>query len=127
MNPAIPRSAVFRDRRRIDEVAEVTPGLPIPTLTPALAVFDYRHVVHAADAREATGCALAILAYALGVTFGQPKTETAGDFTPRYVREAVLLPSGYRVVVISRVPRDDELDGADEDAAAEVPQFAGAA
>lgn len=113
----IPRSAVFRDRRRVDDIAEVTPGLPVPTLTAARATFDYRHVVHAEDAREAVSCAAEILGHAFGIGTFAERTEMAGDDTPRHILEA-LLPSGLTLVIVSRVTVD--LDSPAERELAEV-------
>lgn len=91
----------FADARRILDVTEVTPGLPLPRISPARASFDYRHVVRAEDAREAVTRAAAILGCAFGTGFAE-RTETGGDGTPRYLLEA-LLPSGLTLVIISRL------------------------
>jgi hypothetical protein len=122
MTGSIPRSAIFADRRRIDDIAESTPGLPVPALTAALAVFDYRSISHAEVAREAVAHAVTALSDALDVTFSPAKEETAGDFTPRYVREA-WLASGLKVVIISRVDTAGDGDGT----GAQVPELASVA
>ena len=109
---------------RIDDIlalyclVKITPGLPVPTTSPARAVFDYRHFVHDPEAREFTARAAGILARIFGIPFGE-RTETAGDGTPRYLLEA-LLPSGLTLVIISRVSQT-----ADEPA--DAPELAGVA
>ena len=113
MTGSIPRSAIFADRRRVDDIADSTPGLPVPALTAALAVFDYRSIPHAEVAREAVAHAVAALSDALGVTFSPPREEIAGDFAPRYLREA-WLASGLKVVIISRVSLADGQDEHDD-------------
>jgi hypothetical protein len=116
-----PHATWFQDARRIIDITEKTPGLPIPHISPARASFDYRHIVHAEAARESVTRAAADLGEAFKVTFS-PRTETAGDGTPRYLLEALLL-SGITLVIISRVDAADEGD----DAGARVPELAGVA
>jgi len=100
---------------RPDKIADIiklyrlvreTPGLPMPHADAARASLDYRHVVHAEDAREAVSCAAGVLAFVFRVTFGETQA-TAGDGTPRYLLEA-LLPSGLTLVIISRVTQAGE-------------------
>jgi hypothetical protein len=91
----------FDDAHRILDIGRVTPGLPKPHILPAIASFDYRHVVHAEDAREAVTAAVAALSEAFTVTFTE-RPELAGDGTPRYLLQAHL-PSGLPLTVISRV------------------------
>jgi hypothetical protein len=96
-----PRPTWFDDAHKIIDVTRETPGLPLPSIFPARASFDYRHIVHAEAARESVACAVAALGGKFGVRFS-PRTETAGDGTPRYLLEALLL-SGLTLVIISRV------------------------
>lgn len=105
-----PRKGVFRDVHAIYDLVEITPGLPWPTTSPARAVFDYRHVVHAEDAREAVDCAAAVLTFTFAAEFGPERTEVNGADGPRYLLEA-LLPSGLTLVIISRVSLADEPAG----------------
>jgi hypothetical protein len=105
MNDPKPHPTWFDDVHRIVDVTRQTPGLPIPTISPARVTFDYRGITHAEVAREAVGHATADLGDAFKVTF-TPRTETAGDDTPRYLLEALLL-SGLTIVIISRVELAD--------------------
>ena len=110
-----PRQGVFRDIHAIYDLAEAVPGMPVPDVHPARAVFDYRYLRHAGTAREAVACAVALLSAAFGVTF-TPGTVPAGDGTPRYLMEA-RLPSGLTAVVISRFEHTPVLDlGAQDEA-----------
>ena len=90
----------FRDARRVIDVAEVTPGLSIPTISSTRAVFDYRRITHAADAAEAVASAETILSYALAVTF-TPRTAMAGDDTERYILEG-FMASGLAVDIVAK-------------------------
>jgi hypothetical protein len=101
MNDLKPRATWFDDAHQIIDVTRERPGLPIPTISPARATFDYRHITHSEVARESVARAVAVLGEAFGVTF-TPGTGTAGDDTPRYLLEA-FLPSGLTLVIISRV------------------------
>ena len=107
MNDPKPHATWFDDAHRIIDVTRERPGLPIPTISPARATFDYRPITHAEVARDSVARAVAVLGDAFSVTF-TPRTETAGDDTPRYLLEA-LLPSGLTLVIISRVgPAGDQ-------------------
>lgn len=111
-------AAWFADVRRVIDLTEVTPGLPLPTISPARATYDYRHVVHAEHAREAVSCAVAVLSYVFGVTFpAEPRIVTHGADGPQYLLEAAL-PSGLALVIISRISLA-------EDPAERVPELAG--
>ena len=115
MNDPKPHATWFDDAHRVIDVTRRSPGLPIPTISPARATFDYRHIVHADAALESVACAVAILAAAFGTMFAS-KAELAGDETPRYLLVA-LLPSGLTVVIISRVWYDLGAAADREDAA----------
>src|SRR5580704_9001187 len=84
MNDLKPRATWFDDAHQIIDVTRERPGLPIPTISPARATFDYRHITHSEVARESVARAVAVLGEAFGVTF-TPGTGTAGDDTPRYL------------------------------------------
>ena len=110
-----PHATWFDDAHDVIDVTRRSPGLPIPTISPARATFDYRHIVHADAARESVACAVTILAAAFGTMFAS-RAEMAGDDTPRYLLVA-LLPSGLTVVIISRVEYDLDAAADREDAA----------
>lgn len=119
-----PRAGVFRDIHALYDLVERVPGLPLPTVSPSRATFDYRHVVYATDAREAVRCAMGVLVYAFStrdfiLAFAAERTETAGDGTPRYVLDAVL-ESGLTVTLISRFAQGADVDERE-------PELAGAA
>ena len=90
----------WRDVRRIIDIAEVTPGLPIPSTSATRAVFDYRSITHATDTAEAVATAETILSYALHLTFVR-REALAGDDTVRYILEA-FTPSGLAVDIVAR-------------------------
>lgn len=119
------RPTWFDDAHKIIDVTRETPGLPLPSIFPARATFDYRYITHAEAAREAAREAVTHAAADLGnafkVTFSR-RTETAGDGTPRYLLEALLL-SGLTLVIISRV----DTAGEGDDTGAQVPELATAA
>jgi hypothetical protein len=120
LNDSKPHATWFDDAHSIIEVTRVTPGLPIPRIFPAMASFDYRHIVHAEAARKSVAFAADKLGEKFGVTF-TPRTEIAGDDTPRHLLEA-LLPSGLTLVIISRVEHV-----ADQDDREDAPQLASVA
>ena len=99
---------------RIDDIlalyclVKITPGLPMPTVHPARAVFDYRHIVHDGEAREFTARAVHNLLI-FGVPFGERPETDIGNGTPRYLLEA-LLPSGLTLVIVSRVSQTTDQD-----------------
>ena len=90
----------FRDVRRILDVAEVTPGLPLPRIYATRAAFHYNGITHHEDAAEAVALAKTILSYALDVTFVR-REATAGDDTPRYILTA-FMASGLAVDIVAR-------------------------
>jgi hypothetical protein len=98
----------FRDVRRILEVTEVTPGLPIPSIGSQQASFRFTAITHAADAAEAVAMAETILGYALNVTFAR-REAMAGDDTVRYILEA-FMPSGLAVDIVARAEHMAGLD-----------------
>ena len=86
--------------RRIWDIAQVTPGLSIPSISHARAVFDYRSITHAEQSAEAVATAETILSYALCLTF-ERRTAMAGDDTERYILEA-FMPSGLAVDIVAK-------------------------
>ena len=99
MNPP-EHTGWFRDIRRILEIVEVTPGLPIPNISKDRAAFRFTGITHAADAAEAVATAETILSYALHLTFVRADA-LAGDDTMRYIIEAPM-PSGLAVDIVAK-------------------------
>lgn len=110
----------FRDVRRVLDVTEVTPGLPLPFVSSDRATFYFTNIVHAGDAAEAVAAARTILSYALRVTF-IIRMAVAGDDTGRMVFEA-LMPSGLAVDIVAKA---EHMAGRDSVLAQ--PELAGAA
>ena len=74
----------WRDVRRIIDIAEVTPGLPIPSTSATRAVFDYRSITHATDTAEAVATAV------LGFKGTYPKSEQR-----KILRRGHSVPRGF--------------------------------
>ena len=100
MTDATGHAGYWDDIRRIWDLAQHTPGLPIPSITATRAVFDYRRITHAVDAAESVALAETILSYALDVTFAR-REALAGDDTMRYILEA-FMPSGLAVDIVAK-------------------------
>ena len=111
-NIPISRAAWSADVDRIRDITARTPALPEPTIAPARATFDYRHLAEAGIARASVAWAGAALAAEFGVTFTE-RAETAGDDTPRWLLEAKR-PGRLTLVIISRVQLDQGQDARDE-------------
>ena len=90
----------FADARRILDIAEVTPGLPFPSICATIASFNYTQVTHAQDAAEAVAMAETILSYALKLTFEPADIAPIGS-SDHYVLEAYL-PSGLKVAIVAK-------------------------
>ncbi len=90
----------FSDVRKILDVVEVTPGLPLPRINGERAAFHYNGITHARDTAEAVATTETILSYALCVTFVR-RTALAGDDTLRYILEA-FMPSGLAVDIVAK-------------------------
>jgi len=100
-DPTAPEhTGYWRDIRLIWDLAEHTPGLPVPSTCATRAVFDYRAVTHARDAAESVATAETILSYALHLTFVR-REALAGDDTLRYILEA-FMPSGLAVDIVAK-------------------------
>lgn len=100
--------AKYRDAHAILDIAE-TPGLPFPAITSTGAAFNFTHIVHAEDAREAVATAETILSYALKVEFEPRDTPRIGS-SDHYILSAWLVPSGLRVDIVAKA---GIFDGAD--------------
>src|SRR5882724_600199 len=90
----------FRDVRRVLEVTEVTPGLPLPSTSSERATFRFTAITHARDAAEAVAAAETILSYALMLTFERDDA-IAGDDTMRYILRG-FMPSGLAVDIVAK-------------------------
>jgi hypothetical protein len=98
MNDLNAHAGWFRDVRRILDITEVTPGLPLPSISRDRAVFFFVGAAHAEDAREAVRLAETILRSALLAVF-YPRRTQAGS-TRHYILTA-LLPSGLTVDIVA--------------------------
>ena len=98
----------FRDVRRLVDITEVTPGLPLPQISATVADFRFTNITHAPDAAEAVALAETVLSYALGVHFEPKDTPRIGS-SAHYVLEA-FMPSGLRVDIVAKA---GIFDGAD--------------
>lgn len=97
-DPTAPEHAGwFADVRRIIDVTETTPGIPLPFISSDRASFYFTAADDADDAREAIGTAETILGYALGVSF-TPGTLQAGVACFRTLE--ALLPSGLLLSLV---------------------------
>jgi hypothetical protein len=108
MNDPQGHAGWFRDVRRILDITEVTPGLPIPFISSDRASYYFTAITRAEDAAEAVRLAETVFAYALGVTFAPPVTEQTG--TTRRDLYCAILPSGLIVslVAVAGLPVDRE-------------------
>lgn len=101
--------AWFRDVRRILDVTEVTPGLPLPRVAPDRVTFFFVGITHRAEARQAMADAETILRYALLAPFAPRRTETG---SLRHYILTALLPSGLEVDLVAM---GEHFDGEDAD------------
>ena len=114
------RAGYLGDVRRVWDLIEITPGLPVPFISPDRAAFYFTNIVHPEDARQAVADAETVLSYAFGdVPFTHDRIEQAGS-TRRYVYEA-LLPSG---LVLALTVKAEHVEGSP---ASREHQLAGAA
>lgn len=90
----------FADARRVIDVAEVTPGLPLPAIGSTTAAFNYTGIAHPEDAAEAVAAAETILSYALDVTFEYKDTPRIGS-AAHYVL-AGFMKSGLEVDIVAK-------------------------
>jgi hypothetical protein len=89
----------FDDAHRIIEIAR-TPGLPIPQISGTQASFNFTHITHARDAREAVALAETILSYALKADF-EPRPVPQVGSSAHYILSAYM-GSGLRVDIVAR-------------------------
>lgn len=90
----------WQEVRLIWDLAEHTPGLPVPSISRDRAAFRFTAITHAPDAAEAVALAETILSYALHLTFAH-RAALAGDDTIRYILEA-FMPSGLAVDIVAK-------------------------
>ena len=88
----------FRDVRRILDITEVTPGIPLPHISKDRAVFFFAGICHAEDAVQMLRDAETILGYAFKVTF-TPRRTKAGS-TEHHILTA-MLPSGLMIDLVA--------------------------
>jgi hypothetical protein len=96
--PVTGHAGWFRDVRRLLDVVEVTPGLPIPYLDKHRAVFFFTGITHPAEATEAARCAEVILRSAFLAAFAPRVTEAHGV---RHDILTAMLPSGLMVDLVT--------------------------
>ena len=101
----------FADVRRLIDITEVTPGLPLPSFGSAQAAFHYTDITHAKDARDAVALAETVLSYALRTEFAPRDVPRVGS-AAHYILSAYM-PSGLRVDIVAKA---GIFDGADANA-----------
>ena len=97
--------AWFADARRIISVTEVTPGLPLPFISPDGARFYFTGIPRAEHARSATAEAERALSDAFGVTFDWREHQNGSTIHRLY--EAVL-PSGMVLSLVMRAEHAED-------------------
>jgi hypothetical protein len=97
----------FADARRILDVTEVTPGLPLPSIGATLAAFNFTGITHAREAAEAVALAETVLSYALKTDFTPRPVPRIGS-SAHYILSAYM-PSGLRVDIVARAGIFDSL------------------
>lgn len=100
MNDPGTHAAWFADVRRILDIAEVTPGIPLPFISSDRVSFYFTAITHADDAAEAVSAAETILGYALGVTFDPPEPTEGAGIPHRAIK--AYLPSGLLVALVAK-------------------------
>jgi hypothetical protein len=90
----------FRDVHRLLDVTQVTPGLPLPSVSKDVAAFHYTSITHAQDAAEAVTLAETVLSYALKVHFEPRRPDPVG--TAAYYILSAYMGSGLRVDIVAR-------------------------
>ena len=107
MNDPNEHAGWFRDVRRLLDITEVTPGLPLPRIGPDSATYFFVGVAHAKEARADVRQAETILRTAFLVNFA-PRWTQAGS-TRHYILTA-MLPSGLTVDIVALAQHFDEVD-----------------
>jgi hypothetical protein len=105
-------AAWFADVRRIIDITEVTPGLPLPRIAPDRAVYFFIAITHPADAQAAIRDAETILGYALDASFVTRRTR-AGS-TEHHILTAILR-SGLQVDLVALAEQIDAAPLGDRD------------
>lgn len=112
--------AWFRDVRRILDITEVTPGLPLPRIAPDRVTFFFVGITHGTDARQAMTEAETILRSALPVAFYPHRTQTG---SLRHYILTALMPSGLEVDLVAR---GEHYDGADTENSSDIRELVAA-
>jgi hypothetical protein len=89
----------FRDVHLLLDVTQVTPGLPLPSVSKDVAAFHYTAITHDRDAAEAVADAETVLSYALKVNFEPRRPDPVGS--ARYYILSAYMPSGLRVDIVA--------------------------
>lgn len=100
----------FADMRHILSIAEVTPGLPLPSSCATRCSFSFTLVKHGTDAAGLADAAMKVFAYGLRITFA-PRLAQAGDGTSRTIFEG-FMPSGFAVDIVARSEHVEALTAA---------------
>lgn len=93
----------FADIRRLLDVVEIIPGLPLPYISRDRAVFFYTGITHPDEALSAVRCAETILRSAFLVGFTSRVTEAHGV---RHDILTAILPSGLTVDLVTLAARE---------------------
>jgi hypothetical protein len=109
----------FADVRRLLDVTETTPGLPLPRIAPDRVTFFFVGIAHAPEAVTAVRCAETALRCALLVAFYPRRTQDG--YRAHYILTA-FLPSGLQVDIVALA---EHFDG--QDARRDAPELASVA
>ena len=101
MNHPTGHAAWFADVRRIHDVAEVTPRLPLPFTGPDYAAFYFTTIKDPQDTRESLDRAVRVFRDAFGPLEFRPRWTQTGS-TRRYHLEAQLFPSELTLCLTAR-------------------------
>ena len=93
--------AWFADVRRIHDVAEVTPGLPVPFTGPEFAAFYFTGIKEPQDTRDFLDRAVLVFRDAFGPLEFKPRYTQTGS-TRRYHLEAQLFPSELTLTLTAK-------------------------
>ena len=95
----------FADVRRLLDIVEVTPGLPLPSIARDAATFFFTGITHHDEAASAVACAETILRSAFLVNFAPRVTEAHGV---RHDILTAILPSGLMVDLVTLASRAED-------------------
>ena len=104
-DPSTTHAGYWDEVRSIWNLAQHTPGLPIPVIRSDSASFYFITIPHPDDAAEAVRDAEEILGYAFRVTFAEARTVQAG--ADRFSVRDAYLPSGLRLAIVARAEQAD--------------------